>query len=459
MNQQNKNSASIEAYIKELEQLANSVLKLKRTSIPRRPIIIEFCGSPKSGKTACINSLDLFLRRNNFRTKILNERASVCPVQNKYDPLFNIWTVTSTIAELSEVLSNQSKNYDVVILDRGIFDALCWFKWLIKNNHLDCDNYNSITSFLTMNRWKSAIDLIYVFIADPNVSLDREYANLLTRKTGSIMRSEILLNYKETIVETCKEYGTMFRKIEQYDTSNKPLNNVNYEVTKNILEILYRNTAEKIGYINLSDINNSLPETFYLSEIIKPSMFVNFDIRKDIEINDKKIQPIPILVITNKNRDKVLVVMKRKSISLASAESGKYMIYVGGHIREEDASHLKEPDIRSIIRITLQREVKEETGIDFVPNEQYDPMCIWVRSNDRSKKHMAICYMMEIDFDALNIKIDHNEFYTTYKSMSGKGTELDKIVNVSYKMEEWSQLILQKIFNRKLKEQLDFDIT
>ena len=47
--------------IKDLEQLAAKVLKLKNESIPRRPIIIEFCGSPKSGKSSCINSLNLFL--------------------------------------------------------------------------------------------------------------------------------------------------------------------------------------------------------------------------------------------------------------------------------------------------------------------------------------------------------------------------------------------------------------
>ena len=81
--------------IAELEKLAESVLRLKRNVIPRRPIVIEFCGSPKSGKSSCINSLDLFLRRNKFRTKILTERASVCPVLNKYDPHFNIWTVSS----------------------------------------------------------------------------------------------------------------------------------------------------------------------------------------------------------------------------------------------------------------------------------------------------------------------------------------------------------------------------
>ncbi len=46
--------------IKKLEDKAERILVKKRQVIPRRPILIEFCGSPKSGKSSCINSLDLF---------------------------------------------------------------------------------------------------------------------------------------------------------------------------------------------------------------------------------------------------------------------------------------------------------------------------------------------------------------------------------------------------------------
>jgi predicted ATPase len=84
-------TSEINKIIQNLENLADEVLKLKNDSIPRRPIVIEFCGSPKSGKSSCINSLSLFLRRNKFRTRVLTERASVCPVEDKFDPNFNIW--------------------------------------------------------------------------------------------------------------------------------------------------------------------------------------------------------------------------------------------------------------------------------------------------------------------------------------------------------------------------------
>ena len=67
----------------ELEDLASDILQLKKTYRQRRPIVIEFCGCPKSGKTSCVNSLNIFLKRNGFNTSVLTERANVCPVPNE----------------------------------------------------------------------------------------------------------------------------------------------------------------------------------------------------------------------------------------------------------------------------------------------------------------------------------------------------------------------------------------
>jgi hypothetical protein len=77
--------------IAELEELAAQIIKLKKSVIPRRPIVIEFCGSPKAGKLSCISSLAMFLRRNGIRTIVFSERGAICPIRNKFDPSFNIW--------------------------------------------------------------------------------------------------------------------------------------------------------------------------------------------------------------------------------------------------------------------------------------------------------------------------------------------------------------------------------
>ncbi len=447
------NKNEVEHVIRQLEKLAEQVLRLKQESIPRRPIIIEFCGSPKSGKSSCINSLSLFLRRNKFRTKVLSERASVCPITDKYDPSFNIWTACSAIAELVEVLANDSKKFDVVILDRGIFDALCWFNWLKGNNSLDDENFCSLETFLTMNKWRTVIDLIYVFTATSEVSLEREYASLLTRKLGSIMCTDALESYKNCIEAVSVKYSQKFRNIEIFDTSDVKLNEVNYGVTKNILEIIQTNISEKIGYIQKVQMSKEFSETFYLKECNLNRTNLQYGARNIVEENDAFVQPIPILIVTNKERDKVLIVKKnKKTTSKKSPESDKTLLYLGGHTREEDSFSTQDKSLSTLSKLSLRREIKEEIGINYIPPESEDnPICIWVKDNDRSRKHFAICYVMEVNFSRTKFKLDPNEFMTTGNTKSGKILDLAEIIKRQDELESWSKIILRDIFNQPLR--------
>ena len=191
--------------IQKLESLAQEVLQLKNVHRQRRPIVIEFCGSPKAGKTSSINSLNIFLKRNGFRTSVLAERASVCPILDKQSPVFNSWTCSATINEINEKIDtanaspNPENNLDVIICDRGIFDSLCWFRWLKNRDKMNEYEYDVLTKFALLNRWQKNIDLVYVFVTTPEESIRREYANLLTDKRGSIMKENILYQYKEAV--------------------------------------------------------------------------------------------------------------------------------------------------------------------------------------------------------------------------------------------------------------------
>jgi predicted NUDIX family phosphoesterase len=451
-----KDEKRILEIIGKLEHLAANVLELKQESIPRRPIVIEFCGSPKSGKSSCINSLSLFLRRNKFRTKVLTERASVCPVTDKYDPSFNIWTACSAIAELVEVLSNNAKDYDVVILDRGIFDALCWFNWLNTSNSLDDDDFSSLETFLVMNKWRTVIDLIYVFTANPEISMEREYASLLTRKPGSIMCIEALLSYRTCIENVSKKYQDKFQRIELYDTSVTTINEVNYETTKSILEIIQENITEKVGFISRENLSDDLLETFYLKDAKISDLPLKYDLRNKVEDDQNSVQPIPILVITNKERNKILVVKKnKKTTSKKSPESDKLLIYLGGHTREEDSFNSSDKTLLSLSKLSLRREIKEEIGINYIPpKSENNPLCIWMRDNDRSKKHLALCYLMEVDFSRTKVKLDKNEFMTGGNTKSGMVLDISQILEREKELESWSKLILRELFNVRKQEQI-----
>jgi predicted NUDIX family phosphoesterase len=446
--------------IKELEKLAAEILELKQERKLRRPLLIEFCGCPKSGKSTTITSLNQFLKRNGFLTTVLTERASVCPISNKKDPFFNIWTLSSAIAEIIESLDN--KKTDIIIADRAVFDALCWFQWLNTNEteqspYLDNDNFDRLKTFIKMDLIKDQIDIIYVFKADSKISIEREFSNLLTDRRGSIMQENVLNSFSVAIDNVIKEHGADFRKVITIDTgieeNDKNPNYVSYSVTKNILETLKSLLIEKIGFVEKQVfINNGLTSGINNYENIFKNVTINFKDRSLVEKSNSFIQPLPIAVITNKERDKVLVVKKsEKKTSKDSPERNKVLLFVGGHIRQED----KRPTTLNLINRALTREIKEEIG-ESINFENNHPFLIYTPEfSNKSEKHLAICYVVEMDLSNTTIKIASDEhIMKTGKSISGHIFNISDLISKEFEnLESWSIAILKEVFNAKYVEQ------
>jgi len=448
--------------IEELESLAEEVLKLKKERKQRRPIIIEFCGSPKSGKTTTITSLNIFLKRNKFKTVVLSERASVCPVTDKKHPHFNIWTMCSTIAEIIKFYSLRD-NIDIIIADRGIFDALCWFEWLNSNDtkenpRLEDSKHSTLVNFVLMETWTRIIDLVYVFQVPPEISILREYATLLTKKEGSIMNEKTLLSINNSIDAVVEKYASRFKRVEKIDTSNDQNNQmkVGYDVTSNILKSLKELLIEKIGYFD-NNLKSRLTSTIvdYQSE----DMFNGYELKfanRDIVEECDYIQPIPIAVITNETKDKILVVKKNPNRTAKnSPESGRLLVYLGGHLREED---FIDKEIKKAISNGLQRELEEELN-ESIAVDRSQKFLIYTPYNKKSERHLAICHIITLDLDSRKFKLAEDEFIQ--KKGKTKHGEIVKVKTLSKEinnMEDWSKLILKKIFHLQVDPTLDMPL-
>lgn len=438
------------ALINELQNLAEEVLALKQEHRQKRPIVIEFSGSPKAGKTSCINSLELFLKRNGFSVSIVQERASICPVSDKQSPMFNLWTSCMSLAGLIGTLENKKAQVDVLILDRGIFDALCWFQWLVDNKKMEREQQEKAESFLLMEELVNCIDIVFAFSVSPSISIEREYATLLTDKFGSIMNEKVLAEYLNAIEYTINSKSDFFHKIFKIDTSSKNQDEVGKEVTETTLSTLRSLLMERIGYFEKNETlkavlsSNALLNPIELKNALGP---IKFDLRDNVEDNSDFLQPIPIAVITNKERDKILVIKKTKNAASAiSPERDKILLYVGGHSRYEDTTEATSHDFISICKSTLKREVKEEIGISIALNG-IQPVYIYTPSNERSEKHLAVCFLVSLNDTGIKLRLDSNELVNKKgKTKSGRFLTIEEICQES-ELEEWSIMILKHFFN------------
>ena len=442
--------------IKRLEKAASKILQLKEERELRRPILIEFCGTPKSGKTTTITALNLFLRRNDFDTVVLNERAGICPVPTKTHPFFNLWTMTSALAEIIKNLSLGRDKVDIIISDRGIFDALCWFEWLNKNPdkhnpYLDDESFKTIKNFSLMSKWTTHLDLVYVFKVDPKESLKREYANLLTRIPGSIMNEPTIRSFNKSIDYAVKKYRKHFRLIEGFDTTNYDPDTVSFRVTSSILGILHDMLIEKIGYIDFETTNKLVEGVNNISQIINCKIqYLN---RDKVE-HGQFLQPISIAVITNKERNKILVVKKSTTrTSKDSPEMNKLLLYIGGHIRQED--DLSNNSLSRVLENTLHREIHEEIG-ESISIKDVEPFLIYSTKSPKSRRHLAVCYVITMDLENQSFKLTSDEFVMkTGKSKSGHVLPLEEIISGKYNLEAWSLYILKYVFNKEVMTSYD----
>ncbi len=110
------------ATIGTLEAQAARLRSAYDSSRVKRPLIIEFSGLPKAGKTRTISVLELFLKRNGFNVEVFMERASIAPIKSKGHINFNAWVSCASLQGMLEALAKPE--LDIFILDRGIFDAM-----------------------------------------------------------------------------------------------------------------------------------------------------------------------------------------------------------------------------------------------------------------------------------------------------------------------------------------------
>ena len=167
----------------ELAQKARALLPILRRQA-RRPYIVEFAGTPKAGKTTSLHVLHRFLRDCGYQVHVMRERAGDCPVAMKGHFFFNTWTTTTMLASMIESLESEA---DVLLLDRGVFDAIVWLESQKLDHQLSPEEYEVFRRFVLLDRWHTLTDLTFVLKVAPDTALERENKDLLIPRTGSIM--------------------------------------------------------------------------------------------------------------------------------------------------------------------------------------------------------------------------------------------------------------------------------
>lgn len=233
-----------EEQLEELHAHAQVLLQNLEANPRERPLFVEFSGTPKSGKSTCIDIVAHFFRRTGFRILAPSEGASKrTPYFLKKDlPAFNAWSMGYALNYVLEGLYH-SDNYQIVILDRGLFDALVWFELLAHRDDITEGERKIIQDFILIEKWRSVIDLVFLFSADPATSMDRENRDKLVSDFthASAMRPDFLQELNDAYEAVQARSSGSFREFVRINTSESDgtsPRSTAYAVVGTILDLL-----------------------------------------------------------------------------------------------------------------------------------------------------------------------------------------------------------------------------
>lgn len=419
----------------------------------RRPIVIEFAGIPKAGKTSTITALHAFLKRCGFRVEIVVERASVCPIRDKKHANFNIWTACTTLAQILEKTQNPPRYDDphILILDRGMFDAICW---LILMEHLErirSEDRLLTEKFLRISDWRKRISGVIVMTVAPADAMKREKGLLPVEDgIGSIMNPEVLQQMLDTTHATVERLKNDFQIFTIDTSSGEAKDNPKYTaeiVADLVLNIIEEHLQEDIlsvlrfetdsifkGLVSIgADDAGRVVRTFLTKGDFRP--------RDQVESDSDRVQALPVVVVRNKTGD--VLRLRRREKAQDNPLHEKIVIWAGGHVRKEDQANGE-----SMLCCAL-RELQEELRLCLEPTELKLIGAVYCDVSKRTSKHVAVVYEWRAHTDDVAVVLSTAEFFERQgTSLSGKFVPLKSLVEdveTGKIIEPWSVEIIRKL--------------
>jgi predicted NUDIX family phosphoesterase len=433
-------AGNIEEEIAQLERRAKAVHDNLLHFAPRA-FVIEFAGTPKAGKSTSVEAIRHFFARHDYRVHVLVERASVCPIPMKGHLFFNTWCASTMLAEL---LANVDTETDIIIVDRGIFDALVWLTMQRQRDEVTAQEAQTIEAFLLLDRWRSLIDLAVVMNVSAEMAIDRENGQRISRRLGSIMNPDVLGNISAAVKKAVKDYGSKFGGVIEYETKGKNIRESNAELASEILDqlelfldpeilVVPRREVQKLRLTNGGAFS---PEA--RSELLECiSTFGKFEKRSQSEADSEQVQIIACGLLM---RNEQVFLFERKERDPKYSLYGKSTIWQGSHVLRTPGRD-GEDLLRSALldRITRSLYLSRRFPLELLG-------CCWEPNNEKSSRHLGVMFKVDIDNDHSASDLRKKEF------RRGRGHGLGgKFVNwreltspdVQQNLEAWSLAIVQ----------------
>lgn len=232
---------NIEYYekLKKLHAQKVELKKLKALCSLSKPFVIEFSGTPRTGKTTTINNLYDFFKKGGFNTAIVEEFTT----SGYYKEVFNqkykdVSSAESHIAIIEEVTRQleEALNSDkeIILIDRSINDRQIWnYRRYVRGDMPEEQYYGAREKYSVLS--KELIDFLVITYAEPLISLKRDYNSSLALEKRNFLNIDNLNEYNRCLKDLEELLKISVEDSILLDTTSMDMNDVSVEIASQIM--------------------------------------------------------------------------------------------------------------------------------------------------------------------------------------------------------------------------------
>lgn len=239
--------------LKKLHYRKLEVYKMKMVLDNKKPYVIEFTGTPRTGKTTLIKNIEDFFKKCNFSVTVLEEfttsdryKKEIKPrLKNEYESIVNMEIPKYVLEDLNTAIN---KKPDVILIDRSLLDRMIWVERLYNKEGISKENYdNYIKEYIPIIRNK--INIIIGTYTDSLTALKRDYKANLSLEKRSFLSKKNVDEYNSALVNINKISKNNNINFNMYDTTTKSERDVSFEIIDTILSDMRRVYIEELDKI------------------------------------------------------------------------------------------------------------------------------------------------------------------------------------------------------------------
>lgn len=232
---------NIEYYekLKKLHAQKLEIQKLKELCSLSKPFVIEFSGTPRTGKTTIINNLYDFFKKGTFDIELVKEFTTSKYYKEELKKKFNKMSLADSSIAIIEEVFNQLKeaistNKEIILIDRSINDRQIWNHRRYIRGDMPQDQYlEAKDKYLKAS--KGLIDFLVITYTDPLTSLKRDYNCSLALEERRFLNIDNIDEYNKRLIELKELFADSVENSILLDTTYLNINDVAIEIACNVM--------------------------------------------------------------------------------------------------------------------------------------------------------------------------------------------------------------------------------